>query len=181
MLFAQLKPSTNINLKCPPAFKYVIFSREGKWLKYLLRGDASGTISVWQIPDTPECAALQTRSEKSQSSQELLPISSRSVQECWESANPKPVGVLDHLENALSEDVATPDTSPALTCHVFLPAQCRLVIGRDDGSIIMLPATQTIMLHLLTGKYHKYNTWPSHQAQLVTVFFGTFKESILEG
>jgi len=163
ILFAQLKPSTNINLKCPPAFKYVIFSREGKWLKYLLRGDASGTISVWQIPDTPECAALQTRSEKSQSIQELLPISSRSVQKCWESANPKPVGVLDHLEHALSEDVATSGTSPALTCHVFLPAQCRLVIGRDDGSIIMLPATQTIMLHLLTGKYHKYNTWPSHQ------------------
>ena len=100
---------------------------------------------------------------QSQSIQEFLPFSSRSVKKCWESANPKPVGVLDHLEHALSEDVATSGTSPALTCHVFLPAQCRLVIGRDDGSIIMLPATQTIMLHLLTGKYHKYNTWPSHQ------------------
>ena len=88
-------------------------------------------------------------------------MSCRSVESCWSSARPRPVGVLDHLEHALSEDSV--ETSPALTCHVFLPAQCRLVIGRDDGSIIMLPATQTIMLHLLSGKHHKYSSWPAHQ------------------
>ncbi len=31
-----------------PTFKYVIFSRDGKWLKYLLRGDAKGTIAIWR-------------------------------------------------------------------------------------------------------------------------------------
>ena len=163
ILFATLKPASDINLKCPPAFKYVIFSREGKWLKYLLRGDGSGTISVWRIPDTPECAALQVKAERSGAEDAVAPLSSRSVQTCWDSAHPRPVGVLDHLDQALAEDEATAAASPALTCHVFLPAQCRLVIGREDGSIIMLPATQTIMLHLLSGKHHKYNAWPSHQ------------------
>ena len=163
VLFAILKPSTNINLKCPPAFKYVIFSREGKWLKFLLRGDASGAVSVWRVPDTPECAALQVKAERSGECEQLWPECVRSVAACWANTNPRPVGVLDHLENLLTENQEATGDGPALTCHVFLPGQCRLVIGRDDGSIIMLPATQTIMLHLLTGKYHKYNTWPSHQ------------------
>ena len=167
VLFATMKPSVDINLKCPPAFKYAIFSKDGKWMKYLLRGDGSGTISVWRIPDTPECAALQVKAERS-GPDTLRPVSARSLQNCWDSASPRPVGILDHLENSLSELAESdPESlgqeSPALTCHVFLPGQCRLVIGRSDGSIIMLPATQTIMLHLLAGKYHKYNTWPSHQ------------------
>ncbi len=48
-------------LHCPPAFKYLIFSRDGKWLKYLMRGDANGRIAVWKIPDTPECASMQLK------------------------------------------------------------------------------------------------------------------------
>ena len=45
-------------LHCPPIFKYLIFSREGKWMKYLMRGDANGRIALWKIPDTPECASM---------------------------------------------------------------------------------------------------------------------------
>ena len=48
-------------LHCPPTFKYLIFSREGKWMKYLMRGDANGRIALWKIPDTPECASMQLK------------------------------------------------------------------------------------------------------------------------
>jgi hypothetical protein len=48
-------------LHCPPAFKYLIFSKDGKWMKYLMRGDANGRIALWKIPDTPECAAMQLK------------------------------------------------------------------------------------------------------------------------
>ena len=48
-------------LHCPPAFKYLIFSRDGKWMKYLMRGDANGKIALWKIPDTPECASMQLK------------------------------------------------------------------------------------------------------------------------
>ena len=51
----------------------------------------------------------------------------------------------------------------ALTATIFLPMQCRLVCGREDGSIIMVPATQTIMLNLLTGKHQNLTNWPQHQ------------------
>lgn len=55
---------------------------------------------------------------------------------------PPPVGILDQL-NTLSE-------SPVkLTASIYLPQQSRLVVGRQDGTIIIVPATQTVMLQLL--------------------------------
>ena len=35
----------------------------GKWLKYLMRGDADGRITLWKIPDTPECASMQLKTK----------------------------------------------------------------------------------------------------------------------
>jgi hypothetical protein len=40
------------NLECPPVFKYLIFSKDGKWMKFLLRGDAEGRLAVWKVPGT---------------------------------------------------------------------------------------------------------------------------------
>ena len=164
-MFSILKPPNVGSLKCPPAFKYVIFSREGKWLKYLLRGDATGSICVWRVPDTPECAALQLKAEQTggDECEGLTAVSIKSLQSSWEDASPSPVGVLDQLDENMNSAMEGGEGSPALTSHIFLPAQCRLVIGREDGSIVMVPATQTIMLHLLSGRHHKYTAWPSHQ------------------
>lgn len=56
--------------------------------------------------------------------------------------NPPPVGILDQLK--------TPgEPSTKLTASIYLPQQSRLVVGRQDGSIIIVPATQTVMLQLL--------------------------------
>lgn len=56
--------------------------------------------------------------------------------------NPPPVGILDQL------NVPT-EPSIKLTASIYLPLQSRLVVGRQDGSIIIVPATQTVMLQLL--------------------------------
>lgn len=56
--------------------------------------------------------------------------------------NPPPVGILDQL-NVPNE------SSIKLTASIYLPQQSRLVVGRQDGSIIIVPATQTVMLQLL--------------------------------
>lgn len=97
---------------------------------------------------------------------------------------PPPVGILDQL-NTPSEP------SIKLTASIYLPQQSRLVVGRQDGSIIIVPATQTVMLQLLhvnqinyagmrigsnnfiqkkkSTQIHNYNVvsisvdWPSHQ------------------
>lgn len=77
--------------------------------------------------------------------------------------------MLDQLDDDMDEngeenggEVEVADT-PSLTSHIFLPAMCQLVVGRSDGSIVLVPATQTIMLHLLAGRHHKYSSWPSHR------------------
>lgn len=43
-----------------------------------------------------------------------------------------------------------------LTASVYLPLQGRLVCGREDGSIIIISATQTVLLQLLYGKHQTY-------------------------
>lgn len=46
---------------------------------------------------------------------------------------------------------------PKLTASIYLPLQGTLVCGRDDGSIIIVPATQTVMLQLLYGRHQQYD------------------------
>lgn len=62
---------------------------------------------------------------------------------------PPPVGILDQL-NTPSE------ASIKLTASIYLPQQSRLVVGRQDGTIIIVPATQTVMLQLLHVSQQNY-------------------------
>ncbi len=153
-------------LDCPPAFKYLIFSKDGKWMKYLMRGDCNGRLAVWKIPETPDAAGMQLATnpaKQAETSAAVAPQLVRSLDDIWKDINPSPVGVLSQLDDG---DAAEPDAGDALTATIFLPMQCRLVCGRDDGSIIMVPATQTIMLHLLSGRHQKFSNWPQHQVLL---------------
>ena len=51
-----------------------------------------------------------------------------------------------------------------ITASVYLPIQGRLVCGRDDGSIIMISATRTLMLQLLTlKKRHSHDDFSQYQ------------------
>ena len=117
---------------------------------------------------TAECTSLQIKAEKNLvgECEALFPLSIKSLDFSWSEANPRPVGVLDQLDENMNSALQESESTPALTSHIFLPAQCRLVIGREDGSIVLVPATQTIMLHLLSGRHHKYTTWPSHQVPM---------------
>ena len=168
-------------LDCPPAFRYLIFSKDNKWVKYLMRGDANGRLAVWKIPDTPQCASMQLkRQETSVHQQEMgcegvteqQPIVSTNIEEIWAKIRPPPPGALSQLDEPIVEDVPKtknpflPSEAISLTATIFLPMQCKLVCGRDDGSIIMVPATHTIMLQLLSGRHQKFQNWPQHQILL---------------
>lgn len=73
---------------------------------------------------------------------DLTPTICTSLSDAWNLMNPPPVGILDQL-NVPNEP------SIKLTASIYLPQQSRLVVGRQDGSIIIVPATQTVMLQLL--------------------------------
>lgn len=47
----------------------------------------------------------------------------------------------------------TPFHIPQVTASVYIPSQGRLVCGREDGSIILVPATQTAIVQLLQGEH----------------------------
>lgn len=81
---------------------------------------------------------------------------STSLEHAWSLMDPPPVGILDQL-NHPNEPIIK------LTASIYLPLQSRFVLGREDGTIVIVPATQTVMLQLLHGQHQQYNDWPPHQ------------------
>lgn len=72
----------------------------------------------------------------------LTPTVCTSLSDAWSLMIPPPVGILDQLK-------VIGEPSIKLTASIYLPQQSRLVVGRQDGTIIIVPATQTVMLQLL--------------------------------
>lgn len=71
-----------------------------------------------------------------------------SLQEAFDKLNPCPAGIIDQLS-------VIPNSKEPLkvTASVYIPAHGRLVCGREDGSIIIVPATQTAIVQLLQGEH----------------------------
>lgn len=71
-----------------------------------------------------------------------------SLQEAFDNLNPCPAGIIDQLS-------VIPNSSEPLkvTASVYIPAHGRLVCGREDGSIVIVPATQTAIVQLLQGEH----------------------------
>jgi hypothetical protein len=71
-----------------------------------------------------------------------------SLQEAFDKLKPCPAGIIDQLS-------VIPNSNEPLkvTASVYIPAHGRLVCGREDGSIIIVPATQTAIVQLLQGEH----------------------------
>ncbi|XP_008557292.1 WD repeat-containing protein 7 isoform X8 [Microplitis demolitor] len=139
-------------LSCPPTMKLVTATRQNKPVKYLIRGDSEGVIMIWTVPEMTS----QQISEINKSTTELVlsPTIITSLSAAWDAMKPPPVGILDQMDTG---------ETIKLTACIYLPQQSRLVVGREDGSIIIVPATQTVMLQLLHGNHQHYDDWPPHQ------------------
>ncbi|GIY45625.1 WD repeat-containing protein 7 [Caerostris extrusa] len=167
ILYSILAVPSDKRLLCPPSLSFV--PARGHHQKALLRGDSSGTIVYWNLPDIPDADIIKMKEKKMfwlckvdisvfalNFYLEHHPTVSLSLQQAWESMHPLPAGILDQLY--------TPETpNLKLTASVYLPLQGRLVCGREDGSIIIISATQTVLLQLLYGKHQSYEDWPPHQ------------------
>lgn len=131
--------------------KLVTTTRGGKYQRYLLRGDSEGYVTLWTIPDIAIDDIRQLNVDQGQPAKQLVPTVCTSLSDAWELMNPSPVGILDQLSQSSGEP------SIKLTASIYLPQQSRLVVGREDGTIIIVPATQTVMLQLLNASNSSVN------------------------
>uniref|UniRef100_A0A668S3G6 Uncharacterized protein n=1 Tax=Oreochromis aureus TaxID=47969 RepID=A0A668S3G6_OREAU len=122
-------------LICPPVTRF-FFSRREPFHKLLIQGDSAGRMSLWKL-------------------QVSFTIS---LQEAFDKLTPVSSGIIDQLSVLPGKDEPI-----KVTASVYIPSQGRLVCGREDGSIILVPATQTAIVQLLQGEHMLRRGWPPHR------------------
>ncbi|XP_043262584.1 WD repeat-containing protein 7 isoform X9 [Colletes gigas] len=158
-LYCTLTQPGDKPLSCPPAMRLVTVQRQNETLKYLLRGDSEGVVVLWTVPEVTTQQLSQICQNEHSMPVSLSPAVKVSLMAAWAQMKPPPVGILDQLDSGDGHGIK-------LTASIYLPQQSRLVVGREDGSIIIVPATQTVMLQLLHGHHQQYDDWPPHQVLL---------------
>ncbi|KAM7314027.1 WD repeat-containing protein 7 isoform X1 [Ixodes scapularis] len=153
-LFCVLAAKNTERLLCPPAMGYFLGPRSGLH-RVLLRGDSSGRVTLWNVLDVAASDVGRMRQESGTLAR-MEPFLTLSLQEAWDEMKPSPPGILDKME------LPGEQQELKLTASVYLPLQGRLVVGREDGSIVVVSATQAVMLQLLYGKHH-HDERPQHQ------------------
>ncbi|KAL1123821.1 hypothetical protein AAG570_001592 [Ranatra chinensis] len=148
-LYYILEVTSRKPVCCPPAMRFVESSSVGP---LLIRADSEGSVLIWNVPEVDNQVLNEMRTSSNKMAKNLEPFMSTSLVEAWSAMKPPPVGILDQLKSEVK-----------LTASIYLPQQGRLVVGREDGSIVIVPATQTVMLQLLHGSHQQYNDWPPHQ------------------
>uniref|UniRef100_A0A8C7ZES4 WD repeat domain 7 n=1 Tax=Oryzias sinensis TaxID=183150 RepID=A0A8C7ZES4_9TELE len=130
-------------LICPPVTRF-FFGRREPFHKLLIQGDSAGRLSLWSVPDaTPSRTAVS---------------STISLQEAFDKLKPVSAGIIDQLSVLPGKEEPI-----KVTASVYIPSQGRLVCGREDGSIILVPATQTAIVQLLQGEHMLRRGWPPHR------------------
>ncbi|KAK2164646.1 hypothetical protein LSH36_61g12000 [Paralvinella palmiformis] len=129
------------SLECSPSMIY-FFGRRDREKKLILRGDSDGRVVVWSIPDVHDSKMKLVRQESFEKLPVVLPKCCTSLQEAWDRCTPATEGVIDQLNH-------TEERQLQITSSIYIPTQGRLVCGRDDGSIVITPATVSIVLQLL--------------------------------
>nr|XP_048707701.1 WD repeat-containing protein 7 isoform X2 [Caretta caretta] len=148
LLYSVLDRADKQLLICPPVTRF-FYGRRECFHKLLIQGDSSGRLCIWSVPDTLE---LQGNTEG------LQMTTSTSLQEAFCKLTPCPAGIIDQLS-------LIPNSNEPLkvTASVYIPAHGRLVCGREDGSIVIVPATQTAIVQLLQGEHMLRRGWPPHR------------------
>ncbi|XP_051498402.1 WD repeat-containing protein 7 isoform X1 [Apus apus] len=149
LLYSVLDRADKQLLICPPVTRF-FYGHRGFSYKLLIQGDSSGRLCIWSVPDTLE----QDGSAKAG----LQTTTSVSLQEAFDKLTPRPAGIIDQL--SLIPNLRDP---LKVTASVYIPAHGRLVCGREDGSIVIVPATQTAIVQLLQGEHMLRRGWPPHR------------------
>ncbi|XP_041377022.1 WD repeat-containing protein 7-like isoform X4 [Gigantopelta aegis] len=132
------------SLVCSPAMVYQ-YTKEEKPQKLLLRGDSEGRVVIWKLPDVSERQMTLVRQESFDRLPALPPQCKTTLQDVWDCMYRHPPGVLDGVCDES-------ERSLHITSTIYIPSQGKLVCGRENGTIVIIPAIHCIMLQLLTSK-----------------------------
>ena len=145
--FASLTMDKEDRLLCPPVTIFSMFQKNINNpfevpQRIMIRGDSHGRVGIWSIPDF---TAEQLSSVAANPDTVITKTEDNiySLNKSWETLRPLPGGIFDQF---ITED----RPRIKITASVYLPFQGRLVCGREDGSIIIISATYTVMAHLLS-------------------------------
>uniref|UniRef100_A0A671UYY7 WD repeat domain 7 n=1 Tax=Sparus aurata TaxID=8175 RepID=A0A671UYY7_SPAAU len=133
-------------LICPPVTRF-FFGRREPFHKLLIQGDSAGRMSLWSVPD--EKLIQESREQNTKHN---------NLQEAFDKLTPVSAGIIDQLSVLPGKEEPI-----KVTASVYIPSQGRLVCGREDGSIILVPATQTAIVQLLQGEHMLRRGWPPHR------------------
>ncbi|KAF2975449.1 hypothetical protein EK904_005038 [Melospiza melodia maxima] len=148
LLYSVLDRAEKQLLICPPVTRFFCGQREFSY-RLLIQGDSSGRLCIWSVPDSLD---------QQEGAKGLQAATSRSLQEAFDQLSPRPAGIIDQLSM-----VANASEPLRVTASVYMPAHGRLVCGREDGSIVIVPATQTAIVQLLQGEHMLRRGWPPHR------------------
>ncbi|XP_076849105.1 WD repeat-containing protein 7 isoform X1 [Brachyhypopomus gauderio] len=137
-------------LICPPVTRF-FYGRREPFHKLLVQGDSAGRLTLWSVPDTTPPQPLTSATE-------LQVSSTISLQDAFDKLSPVPAGIIDQLSVVPGAELPI-----KVTASVYIPSQGRLVCGREDGSIVLVPATQTAIVQLLQGEHMLRRGWPPHR------------------
>ncbi|GFN77935.1 WD repeat-containing protein 7, partial [Plakobranchus ocellatus] len=133
-------------LDCSPALTYVHrpAAGSGGGPPLMLRGDSDGRVTVWALPQVSEKQMTLVRQESFDRLPALSPKSSTTLQNAWSVMSAPPTGILDGLCNDSKEEGEV-----TITATIYIPSQGKLVCGRKNGTIVIVPAIECIKRQLL--------------------------------
>ncbi|KAL5022011.1 hypothetical protein ScPMuIL_001166 [Solemya velum] len=133
------------SLACSPAMLFHV-NHNKKPSQLLVRGDSEGQVIVWTLPEVTERQMTLVRQESFDKLPVLPPRSSTTLQEVWDSLYQPPAGIIDTFCDVEGRPLQ-------VTSTIYIPSQGRMACGREDGSIVLISASQSIIFQLLENKH----------------------------
>ncbi|KAI6215429.1 hypothetical protein M3Y94_00384300 [Aphelenchoides besseyi] len=136
LLKGSMPKSTAPLLECQINFFFdLTIMDDGETRKVAYRVDHQGSLSVWNIPKNFD--ALVEEFIRTRKPSVYEPTTRQSFDEVWEKLNPPPPSIIAQEPNR------------TITATIYVGCQGKLLLGRDDGSIIMTYACHAIAAQLL--------------------------------
>lgn len=161
------------SMACSPAMTFHVGKSDIPG-RYLLRGDSEGQIVMWTLPEVTERQMTLVRQESFDRLPALPPRCSTSLADIWENLHHPPAGIIDGLCDENNQPLA-------ITSTIYIPSQGKVACGRENGSIVIAPASQSIILQLLEIEEFKHRDVPikilhGHHGRVTSLLY-PFNES----